>query len=118
MSITENPTLPPIETRGDVDEMRRARAARVEQTAKWMLPAAVMVAVILGWYWIVRANDIPHFILPGPDRVWHSLVNDWGTLIDAAYVTGWITVGALILAVIGGAGLAILFNQSKVFLKE
>jgi NitT/TauT family transport system permease protein len=59
-----------------------------------------------------RQRD-PHFILPGPDRVWDSLVNDWGILIDAAYLTGWITFLALILAVVGGAGLAILFNQSK-----
>lgn len=114
MTVTDHQhhTLPPTET-ADVEELRRARAARVEHTAKWMLPAVVMVSVILGWYGIVQANDIPHFILPGPDRVWHSLVNDWGILIDAAYVTGWITIGALCLAVIGGAGLAIVFNQSK-----
>jgi hypothetical protein len=42
-----------------------------------------------------RWNEIPHFILPGPDRVWDSLVNDWGILIDAAYLTGWITFLAL-----------------------
>jgi NitT/TauT family transport system permease protein len=64
----------------------------------------------MGWAWIVTANEIPHYILPGPDRVWDSLVNDWGMLIEAAYLTGWITLVALLLAVIGGAGLAILFN--------
>lgn len=97
----------------DADEARRARAQKVESIAKWVLPVAIMVLAIIGWAWIVRANEIPHFILPGPDRVWGSLVEDWAMLIDAAYLTGWITLLALLLAVIGGAGLAILFNQSK-----
>jgi NitT/TauT family transport system permease protein len=97
----------------DADEARRARAKKVESVAKWVLPVAIMVLAILAWAWVVRANEIPHFILPGPDRVWGSLVEDWAMLIDAAYLTGWITLLALLLAVIGGAGLAILFNQSK-----
>ncbi|NKX45488.1 ABC transporter permease [Roseicyclus persicicus] len=97
----------------DEDEIRRARAARVERTAKWALPLVIMVLAILGWGWIVTANEIPHYILPGPDRVWDSLVTDWGILLEAAYLTGWITLVALVLAVVGGAGLAILFNQSR-----
>jgi NitT/TauT family transport system permease protein len=97
----------------DAEEARRARNRRIETIAKWVLPVAIMILTIFLWGWVVRANEIPHFILPGPDRVWDSLVNDWGILIDAAYLTGWITFLALILAVVGGAGLAILFNQSK-----
>jgi NitT/TauT family transport system permease protein len=112
MSIAEDRPVHAADTL-DADEMRRARAARVERVAKWVLPVAIMILAIAGWGWIVAANDIPHYILPGPGRVWDSLVTDWGMLIDAAYLTGWITLLALILAVIGGAGLAILFNQSK-----
>ncbi|MBF9057741.1 ABC transporter permease subunit [Rhodobacterales bacterium HKCCSP123] len=112
MSLADNQTLGTAETR-DEDEIRRARAARMERTAKWALPVGIMVLAIIGWGWVVAANDIPHYILPGPDRVWDSLVNDWAILIDAAYLTGWITLLALLLAVVGGAGLAILFNQSK-----
>ncbi|MBC6437767.1 MAG: ABC transporter permease, partial [Rhodobacteraceae bacterium] len=97
----------------DVDEARRARARRIESVAKWVLPVVIMGLAVMGWAWIVQAGDIPHYILPGPGRVWDSLVNDWGILINAAYLTGWITLLALILAVLGGAGLAILFNQSK-----
>jgi NitT/TauT family transport system permease protein len=90
----------------DAEEARRARNRRIETIAKWVLPVAIMILTIFLWGWVVRANEIPHFILPGPDRVWDSLVNDWGILIDAAYLTGWITFLALILAVVGGAGLA------------
>ncbi len=112
MSLAEERQAQAAETL-DEDEARRARAARIETVAKWVLPVAIMVLAILGWSWVVSANEIPHYILPGPDRVWGSLVTDWGMLIEAAYLTGWITLLALILAVIGGAGLAILFNQSK-----
>jgi NitT/TauT family transport system permease protein len=112
MSLAEERPAQAAETL-DEDEARRARAARIETVAKWVLPVAIMVLAILGWSWVVSANEIPHYILPGPDRVWGSLVNDWGMLIEAAYLTGWITLLALVLAVIGGAGLAILFNQSK-----
>jgi len=111
MSIAENQTG--LSAPVDAEEASRARKARMENTAKWLAPVLIMVLAIAGWAWIVAANEIPHYILPGPDRVWNSLVNDWGILIDAAYLTGWITLLALILAVVGGAGLAILFNQSR-----
>jgi len=112
MSLAENQALP-TEVRGDADELRRARTAQIERVAKWAAPVTIMILAIIGWGWIVVANEIPHYILPGPDRVWGSLVDDWGMLIDAAYLTGGITLLALLLAVVGGAGLAILFNQSK-----
>ena len=112
MTLADTPHTPPADAR-DEDEIRRARAARIEKIAKWVLPVVMLTLTIAGWAWIVAANDIPHYILPGPDRVWTSLVEDWGMLIDAAFLTGWITLLALILAVLGGAGLAILFNQSR-----
>lgn len=113
MSLADERSLAALTDTRDADEVRRLRAARIERTAKWALPVVIMVLAIIGWGWIVTANEIPHYILPGPDRVWGSLVTDWGLLIEAAYLTGWITLVALLLAVIGGAGLAILFNQSK-----
>ncbi|MGP1357618.1 ABC transporter permease [Roseicyclus sp.] len=112
MSLADDQSLALAGAR-DEDEVRRARAARIEKTAKWALPIVMMVLAILGWSWVVTANEIPHYILPGPGLVWDSLVNDWGILVEAAYLTGWITLVALVMAVIGGAGLAILFNQSK-----
>ena len=84
--LGRRPPLWPLRPR-DEDEVKRARAAQVEKVAKWVLPVLIMVLAIAGWAWVVQANDIPHFILPGPDRVWDSLVNDWGILIDAAYLT-------------------------------
>ncbi|WP_299689768.1 ABC transporter permease [uncultured Tateyamaria sp.] len=97
----------------DAEEARRARRRRVEQTARYVLPLLVMVLAIWLWDRIVVWNDIPHFILPGPSRVWASLTGDWNLLWDSALLTGRITLMALAIAVVGGAGLAILFNQSR-----
>ncbi|MEM7487743.1 MAG: ABC transporter permease [Pseudomonadota bacterium] len=97
----------------DAQEARRARRRRIEATARYLLPVAVMIFMIWMWDRIVVWNEIPHFILPGPDRVWDYLVTNWSNLTDAALLTGRITLMALVVAVIGGAGLAILFNQSR-----
>jgi len=97
----------------DAEEARRARIRRLQSIAKWVLPLAVMGMAIWGWHRVVAVNEIPHYILPGPGLVWNSLVSDFAILMDAAWLTARITLMALVLAVVGGAGLAILFNQSK-----
>ncbi len=113
MSIIETQTPAPSVPKIDAEEAARARRRKFETAARYVLPFAVMVLAIWLWGRIVVWNDIPHYILPGPDRVWDSLTNDWGLLMDAAFLTGRITLLALLIAVVGGAGLAILFNQSK-----
>jgi NitT/TauT family transport system permease protein len=97
----------------DSEERQRARRALIEKIARYTLPLVVMVLAIWLWDRIVVWNEIPHYILPGPGRVWDSLTGDWDILFEAAQLTAKTTILALILAVIGGAGLAILFNQSK-----
>ena len=97
----------------DAEEARRARYRAVERTARWLLPVAVMILAIWMWDRIVVWNEIPHYILPGPGAVWASMTGDWAILWESALLTGRVTLMALAIAVIGGAGLAILFNQSK-----
>ncbi|MEM8849620.1 MAG: ABC transporter permease [Pseudomonadota bacterium] len=97
----------------DAEEARRARRRKVEAAARYTLPVLFMVLAIFAWDRIVAINEIPHYILPGPDRVWAYLVENWSNLTDAAFLTGRITLMALVVAVIGGGGLAILFNQSR-----
>lgn len=97
----------------DAEELRRARAARLERLGKWLLPVVVMALAILLWNRIVVWNHIPKYILPGPVLVVQTLIQDAGILFPALLVTVEITMMALAVAVIGGAGLAILFTQNR-----
>jgi NitT/TauT family transport system permease protein len=76
-------------------------------------PAAIGVLALALWEGVVRINQIPHYILPGPVLVLQSLVQDWGTLFPSLLITLQITFMALGVATVGGVGLAILFTTSK-----
>jgi NitT/TauT family transport system permease protein len=97
----------------DAEEQRKRRRATFDKYGKWILPVIVMSLTVYGWDLLVRVNEIPHYILPGPGRVWSTLLNDWPILFDALLVTLQITLMALAVAVIGGVGLAVLFTQSR-----
>jgi NitT/TauT family transport system permease protein len=97
----------------DADEARRIRTRRIEGVAKWVLPVAVLALGLWLWDRTVVWNEIPHYILPGPGLVVQTLVKDWAILADALLVTLQITLMALAVAVVGGVGLAVLFNQSR-----
>ena len=97
----------------DLEERLRARRRRLDRLGTWLMPVIMIVVTIFAWDQIVRINGIPHYILPGPGRVFDSLIADWRILLDALTITLAITLMALAMAVIGGAGLAILFTQSR-----
>ncbi|MBI1217325.1 MAG: ABC transporter permease subunit [Rhodobacteraceae bacterium] len=112
MTIAET-GAPAAEVAVDLEEQRRARNQRVEKIGRWLLPVLVMAAAILLWDRIVVWNAIPKYILPGPFLVIQTLIQDAGILFPALLVTLEITLMALSVAVIGGAGLAILFTQNR-----
>ncbi|SFJ04098.1 ABC transporter permease [Albimonas pacifica] len=97
----------------DADELARQRRRRVEKIASWVLPAAVILLALFLWHWTVVANEIPHYILPGPGLVGEALVANAATLFDSWVITIQTTALALLAAVAGGVGLAVLFNQSR-----
>jgi len=61
----------------------------------------------------VLLSKVPKYILPSPVDVVTALSTDWPTLLPSLWVTLSITFQALILALIGGVGLAIILVQSK-----
>jgi len=77
-------------------------------------PALVGMLVLLGWEWMVRAQDIPPYILPGPLLVAQTLWRDWASLLPSLLITAQITFAALFVAAVLGLALAILFAQSRV----
>ena len=97
----------------DKEERARARAKRRDQIGKWAMPFIVFALLIFAWDRIVVINQIPHYILPGPGLVFDTMVKDWPILSSALVNTLLTTLAALLVAVIGGAGLAILFTQSR-----
>jgi NitT/TauT family transport system permease protein len=102
-------TVPPM----DAEETARARRRQWERLGRWLMPLVTLTLAVWLWDRIVVWNQIPHYILPGPGLVVETLVKDWSILFDALLVTLAITMMALAVAVVGGVGLAILFNQSR-----
>ena len=84
-----------------------------EKIMQVVIPVVALLVGILGWHLLVTLNNIPRYILPGPVDVVIALFTDSGTLWPAMLVTLRITFMALILALVGGVGLAILMVQSR-----
>ena len=76
-------------------------------------PAAVGVAVLLLWEGMVRAFDVPFYLVPSPFLVLDTLVQDAPLLFKSLLVTLHITALALMLAVLVGVGIAFLFVQNR-----
>ena len=77
------------------------------------LPAIVLVAVLAIWEAAVRIGNIPPYVLPAPDRIAQTLIDDQALLLQSLLVTLTTTVEGFALAAVGGVGLAVLFNQSR-----
>ena len=91
----------PTGSAGPAAAARRAGAA--------VAPFAVIALLLIAWEVTVRIGAIPPYILPAPSLVaatlWRDLPSLWFTLK--------ITVGALLLAVVGGVLLASVFALSR-----
>jgi NitT/TauT family transport system permease protein len=86
---------------------------RLDRILRVLLPLAALAFALLVWETIVRLAAIPPFVLPSPLLVLTTLVSDWGVLSQSLIVTLTTTLEGFLLAVIGGVGLAVLFNQSR-----
>jgi NitT/TauT family transport system permease protein len=78
-----------------------------------LLPIVVLAAGIAVWDFVVRVNQIPPYVLPGPGVVVSTLIADWSILSQSLLTTLWTTLEGFVAAAIGGIALALLFNQSK-----
>lgn len=89
------------------------RTSNTERILRVVVPVTMLVLAIFFWWLYVVVSGTPKYILPSPVDVWNSLANDYPTLLPSLWVTLSITFQALILALIGGVGIAILLVQSK-----
>jgi NitT/TauT family transport system permease protein len=88
--------------------------ARAEGALRIVLPIALLALGVLIWDLVVRLKGIPPYVLPGPGLVFTTLVSDWQILSESLLVTLVTTFEGFLLAVVGGVGLALLFNLSRV----
>ena len=61
----------------------------------------------------MRIKGIPPYVLPSPGLVFSTLVSDWSILGPSLAATLLTTLQGFLLALFGGVGLAVLFNQSR-----
>src|SRR5262245_61820255 len=107
------------ETRDSERAQTRAVASQARARSLWRIvrlvlpPAGVGIAALVIWEAVVRAQQIPYYILPGPLLVVRTLVKDWGTLYPSLLVTLAIAGAALLVATVAGVMIAILFTQSR-----
>ncbi len=91
------------------DESRQ----RLERAVRVVLPVLALGAGVLAWDLLVRLRNIPPYILPSPGLVFETLLNDWPVLWSSLLVTLTTAFEGLALAMMGGIGLAVLFNRSR-----
>jgi NitT/TauT family transport system permease protein len=98
---------PPLSAEQAMPDSRTLRLVRI------LLPIVVLALGIAVWAVVVRLNDIPPYVLPGPGAVFATLISDWPVLSRSLATTLVTTFEGFIAAAVGGIALALLFNQSK-----
>ena len=98
--------------------MKAARAQddarpRRDRHLRMLLPILVLAAGVALWHLVVRFYDMPPYVLPGPLLVFSTVISDWTVLSASLLVTLATTLQGFALAALGGVGLAVIFNQSR-----
>jgi NitT/TauT family transport system permease protein len=86
---------------------------RAEDVLRLALPIVLLGLGVVAWELVVRLKGIPPYVLPAPSLVFSTLVSDWSLLSESLAVTLVTTLEGFVLALIGGVGLALLFNLSR-----
>ncbi len=92
---------------------QRGPESRALRLVRILLPVVVLAVGVMAWDLVVRINDIPPYVLPGPSAVFRTLVDDWPVLWRSLLTTLRTTLEGFVAAAVGGVALALLFNQSK-----
>jgi NitT/TauT family transport system permease protein len=96
-----------------ITDERRWLYLTIATWQKILAPVAIGLVVLSLWELVVWQAQVPYYILPGPWRIFRTLITDWGSLSGSLLITLQITGLALLAAVLLGGLLSILFSQSK-----
>jgi NitT/TauT family transport system permease protein len=78
------------------------------------LPLVLFSLVIWAWESYVAVYNVPHYVLPAPSRIMETMIADWPLLYGSLLQTLKTTFLGLMLAILGGVGLAVLLSLSRV----
>lgn len=81
---------------------------------RYIVPAVVGIAVLLGWQEWVRTSGVSPLVLAAPTDIWAAFIDNFAVLMSALWFTLRITLFAFIAATVAGVALAILFSQSRI----
>jgi NitT/TauT family transport system permease protein len=84
-----------------------------ERLLRVALPILVLALSVALWEAVVRIEQIPPYVLPGPGTVFATVISDAALLFGSLWVTLVTTFEGFALAAFGGILLAILFSQSR-----
>ncbi len=91
----------------------RRRSDAWDRALRALLPIVVFGVAIWLWDALVRMEEIPSYVLPGPALVIRTMIADWGILGPSLATTLVTTFEGFVLAAAGGILLAIAFNASR-----
>ena len=77
------------------------------------VPVVFFIVALSVWQATVQLNHIPPYIMPAPTVIFYKLIEDRGLLFSSLLITLSVTLKALILATLCGAGLALILSQSR-----
>ncbi|MBE9637160.1 ABC transporter permease [Salipiger pacificus] len=89
------------------------RAARRERRMRILMPSLALLAALGLWEFLVRYNEIPHYLIPAPSLILETLWKDGPSLLSSAWFTVKLTLLSLGLAIIGGVALGMVFALSR-----
>jgi NitT/TauT family transport system permease protein len=85
----------------------------LDRALRIALPVLVLALGIAVWELVVRIRGIQPYVLPAPSLIFETFLSDWQVLSESLAVTLVTTFEGFLLAAVGGVGLAVLFNQSR-----
>jgi NitT/TauT family transport system permease protein len=81
--------------------------------AKYLVPAALGIALLALWQYWVRAAGISPLVLAAPSDIWLAFTANFFALMQATAFTLRITLAAFLAATLAGVALAVVFSQSR-----
>jgi NitT/TauT family transport system permease protein len=92
---------------------RRTAQERRDHVLRIALPVIVLALSLACWELVVRLANVPPYVLPAPSLILQTFIADRVLLTQSLLVTLFTTLQGFMLAAIGGVGLAVLFNLSR-----